>query len=382
MTSQQNVEPLSVDEIRAVSELLHQQRNHPQNDMAFIDPCGNIPEFNQRDNLYAPSNELKFPEEYKGSAFVHPPFLKQEASYSYSNGNNRNRASQCSEKSSWSQSQSTFMDFQPFLWPPEKNHDVTDFSNFEIKDDAFNFASSTAMKNPWSVHGRFCGHHHEHAHGPNCGTMKFAEEDYRTARSKSFLNLVNQGNIQEAKEIKFVSQDSSTVYQCSHKGCGRKFTFLWALQEHEKRHQQTDKVRNFKCNVCDKAFFTKSCLKSHMKIHTRKPNSYACKYTGCNKTYSTSEGLRLHIRNHHQVDKRWVCPVDACHKKFVRQSDLRLHILRIHAKTRPHPCTYEGCTKSFACFSELRRHQESHLRKERKAALIEKRREQGKRLME
>lgn len=164
----------------------------------------------------------------------------------------------------------------------------------------------------------------------------------------------------------------SKVHECKFPGCKRQFAWLWALQEHEKRHSRGMKTRDFKCPTCDKAFYTKSCLKSHIKIHTRKPHSYKCKFQECEKTYSTSEGLRLHIRNHHQVDKRWACPVDDCEKKFVRQSDMRLHIMRIHAKTRPYPCRFESCKKSFACFSELRRHETSHVRRLQKKGAAEK----------
>jgi len=200
-------------------------------------------------------------------------------------------------------------------------------------------------------------------------------------KSEHLTTLATLGELAERgtrlkKKITVGDNEVKEVYECSFPDCKRQFTWLWALKEHEKRHKQGAKSRDFKCSTCNKAFFTKSCLKSHMKIHTRKPHSYKCKYEGCKKTYSTSEGLRLHIRNHHQVDKRWVCPVEDCGKKFVRQSDMRLHIMRIHAKTRPHPCRFEGCSKSFACFSELRRHEMSHIRKQKKNETLQKKKKQ------
>jgi hypothetical protein len=146
---------------------------------------------------------------------------------------------------------------------------------------------------------------------------------------------------------------------CPVPHCGRQFLWAWAREEHAKTHV-ADESRVFRCDQCDKSFFSRVVLKAHVRIHTRKPFSFTCSQPGCAKRYCTSEGLRLHQRNRHEADKSWTCPAEGCAKAFVRQSDLRLHILRMHAAERPHPCSIAGCAKSFACFSELTRHEALH----------------------
>ena len=53
--------------------------------------------------------------------------------------------------------------------------------------------------------------------------------------------------------------------------------------------------KQFKCEVCNKSFSTKSYFSTHMRTHTaEKP--YNCEL--CNKTFSQGSTLSTHMRTH------------------------------------------------------------------------------------
>jgi len=151
------------------------------------------------------------------------------------------------------------------------------------------------------------------------------------------------------------TEDPELKFTCIYPGCNRKFKWHWTMQTHSKTHLG-EAGRTYKCDECDRGFFTSGCLKTHMKIHSRVEKEFKC--TQCEKSYSTAEGLSLHVKNHHTQERKWKCK--ECPKMFVRHADLKLHVLRKHSTERPFPCSTQNCNKSFACLSELKRHLKQH----------------------
>ncbi len=150
------------------------------------------------------------------------------------------------------------------------------------------------------------------------------------------------------------------------------------LAAHMKTHDSNRK-REFLCNLCDKSFFCKDGLRQHEKTHSdvNKKQCPECKgwYAQlnqhlkthsdksrkerletmcniCNKQYSSLEALRTHLLIHSGKNLK-VCPV--CHGKY---SDMYKHIRTHEQRQRDHICNI--CQKGFFTKELLRHHQKRH----------------------
>jgi len=75
----------------------------------------------------------------------------------------------------------------------------------------------------------------------------------------------------------------------------------------------------FLCEVCHKAFSTRSNLITHKRIHSGE-RPYVCDV--CNKAYSDKSNLIRHKRTH-SGECRYTCEV--CNKAYNQQSSLNIH---------------------------------------------------------
>ena len=167
-----------------------------------------------------------------------------------------------------------------------------------------------------------------------------------------------------------ISKGQAKEYKC--KLCPFTSTVPKFIVAHEKRHEG---VRNFKCELCTKAFFCQETLNSHLKGHEQ---NYGC--SQCNKTFATKKQQEEHAKNH----ARFICEVcnkvykkkdmfekhqlthteekvhecKDCGKKFLRAPLLKTHIKVVHLKAFPLRC--KVCDKGFISNVTLTRHERMH----------------------
>lgn len=82
---------------------------------------------------------------------------------------------------------------------------------------------------------------------------------------------------------------------------------------------------DYRCEVCDKTFQSKSNLVRHVALHTTE-RPFAC--DRCEKTFSRKEHLQRHVIGHTGI-RPFRCPY--CKRTFVEQNQQRRHVLEKHA---------------------------------------------------
>lgn len=119
--------------------------------------------------------------------------------------------------------------------------------------------------------------------------------------------------------------------------------------------------KNFKCDMCDKAFGRASALNEHKNIVHFRQKNYECQT--CMKKFLRRGSLRVHINNIHLKISRVTC--DICEKQFARIANLQIHKRICHTLGTENEegfrCGEEGCNKSFRYSVRLREHfEETH----------------------
>ena len=98
------------------------------------------------------------------------------------------------------------------------------------------------------------------------------------------------------------------------------------LKKRHKKHLKF-KNKNHKCEVCEKAFFTKNQVKTHVLRHHTEKNLDDLKCSHCEKTYICSATLKRHISEVHQAKS---LPCEICSKMFKSKRVLKNHIELVH----------------------------------------------------
>ncbi|KAM8953301.1 uncharacterized protein RCH25_044141 [Pelodytes ibericus] len=107
----------------------------------------------------------------------------------------------------------------------------------------------------------------------------------------------------------------------------------------------------YKCNKCEKTFFTRSGYRKHQRNHSEE-NSYVC--NSCGETFVDWPSFSEH-KDSHTGGRPWACTT--CDKRFRLQSHLTRHE-RTHTGERPYACNM--CGKCFGQSSNLSSHMRIH----------------------
>ena len=110
-----------------------------------------------------------------------------------------------------------------------------------------------------------------------------------------------------------------------------------------------NKLREYKCYSCDKAYDTKHTLNSHINQNHEKTKTYKCEM--CDKSFFNNVCLYAHRITHNESTHK----CDTCQKTFKCKKWLTDHIRMVHEKIRKYVC--EFCKHAFTTKANLIRHQ-------------------------
>ena len=172
--------------------------------------------------------------------------------------------------------------------------------------------------------------------------------------------------------------------------CEKKFYTMSLLRDHRREHTGD----NFECEVCHKVFVRRKQLYYHRKVHriqnsneilkcdecdytTRFPSGlkyhkknnhstgpapdFKCDYEGCHKTYRSLKSLKEHKRIVHSKQV-YICEWPGCDKQYKTKKSHKLHRLTHEMTTKPFKCDVEGCDKEFEFKHFFDRHKDRHIR--------------------
>ncbi|XP_063062641.1 zinc finger protein ZFP2-like isoform X3 [Engraulis encrasicolus] len=168
-------------------------------------------------------------------------------------------------------------------------------------------------------------------------------------------NSQQDTSLKQDKLTRFKSQDlqrppnSQKVREYICDICDKVYTNSSSLRSHKLMVHLG--VRRFTCSECGQGFVTLSALKSHKLIHTGE-RPYMC--ATCGKCFTQSGDLRLHERRH-SGEKPHKC--DQCPKAFFNLRALNQHKV-VHTGEKPHKC--DLCERSFGLLNNLKRHRLLH----------------------
>ncbi|XP_063618278.1 zinc finger protein 85-like isoform X2 [Cydia splendana] len=140
---------------------------------------------------------------------------------------------------------------------------------------------------------------------------------------------------------RFISRSTLAAHMTSHTEghafechvCQKKFRYKHVVLTHIR--QVHEKERNYQCEFCSKACFSKSLLNEHLRTHTDE-RPFKCE--DCGKAFTWSSTLKSH-RLIHSDEKRFHCKL--CDKSFVKPRNLRAHMVS-HTKEKRYPCAFCG----------------------------------------
>ncbi|XP_044203525.1 zinc finger protein 665-like isoform X1 [Thunnus albacares] len=140
--------------------------------------------------------------------------------------------------------------------------------------------------------------------------------------------------------------ESKKQFSCTQ--CGKRFTYIQKLKEHEAGHKG---LKSYQCSQCDKGFQTSKGLENHMRDHTgEKP--FPCVI--CGKRFKQESTLRAHYVTH-SGERPHLCSI--CGKRYARTEELKVH-LRVHTGEKPYQC--DKCGKSFYYRQGFNNHKKTH----------------------
>ena len=148
------------------------------------------------------------------------------------------------------------------------------------------------------------------------------------------------------------THEQTEPLKCDREGCGKKYRYPSHLKRHI--HTQHSKIARPVCPICSMSFGADDYLKMHMKyVHGNK--ALKCGHEGCQKAFKHPITLHVHIRLKHS-DKPMVFTCSICEKLYHSKKSLKKHIKYLHDKSQELICPQEGCEQAFSERYRLHNH--------------------------
>lgn len=117
--------------------------------------------------------------------------------------------------------------------------------------------------------------------------------------------------------------------------------------------------RNFKCDICNKAFKNTKQLKNHRRIHRSAEQMPTHNCTKCNLRFTNTRSLKKHVERHHNENGREEYKCDECGRISISKDGHKLHILT-HKDDKKFICDNDQCHYSTNDHNAFRRHKMKH----------------------
>ncbi|XP_013417393.1 zinc finger and BTB domain-containing protein 17 [Lingula anatina] len=168
----------------------------------------------------------------------------------------------------------------------------------------------------------------------------------KTKRKTTKSNLSAQSCKLDCTQLKNLQSEDLKQFDCDR--CDRKFLTEVELQKHSRAHSDSE----LRCPLCDLVFQCKVKVREHLESHAER-KEFKCVH--CDKIYTTLYGLKTHQIIHHGPFGEHRC--DECQKVFNNPRSLEQHVKRVHKK-RSLLCDF--CGKHFDRESAYRAHVTKH----------------------
>lgn len=148
---------------------------------------------------------------------------------------------------------------------------------------------------------------------------------YHSNDSKLFTCKTCEKSFHLERDLKQHKQSHKTKNVFTCKVCKLEYSSKVTLNEHGIVHDED--LINYKCDKCDKGFYSRGKYNQHVKSH------YSYKCEECRKMFSSKLSLKKHISCKHSIELNFRC--DVCpNKAFVDRHRLNTHKKRKQHKER------------------------------------------------
>lgn len=188
-----------------------------------------------------------------------------------------------------------------------------------------------------------------------CG-MEFSKKEYlRRHLMKKHDVVLEKGRCGRKSKYK-CSDDDPRPYKCTE--CIREFAKYKPFNRHRQTHQKRfcdvcqeyvqtyaehmkkvhghEVPRNFHCDICNRAYRTKSDIVMHMKMHILMIENRTIPCKLCERTFYFNHDLRRHMKTHSLL-RTIIC--DICGESFKTSETLKTHMRR-HTGEKPFVCAF------------------------------------------
>lgn len=159
-----------------------------------------------------------------------------------------------------------------------------------------------------------------HSGGEEVGKMRQCKQcDFKAALQRDINQHINSVHREKPKEV------APKLLKCPE--CDAVFEQETDVRNHVKESHITE--RPFVCELCQKAFKTKTHLKNHYETHNPS-DTYKCEVEGCTTTFKAAKYYERHRVEVHKLPQRrhkasFPCPHPGCDEVFPRKSLLLQH---------------------------------------------------------